>query len=144
MKQRLIALLLLVVIAVSVVSAAGATTAVSAKPAGKVSAGNSDVRHYDLRAGEAVIGKLTVDLGNGHYVGDAKLVPSARSSAGLNLRIQASNIRREVPPPGFIRFGSAALNERSFTIHWDGTLSKCDLDWITKWGSGATFSPVVG
>jgi|GEM_PF-2946339 len=136
MKQRLT--LLLAVMIVSLVSAAGVAATVSAKPAG-----NSDVRHYDLRLGSAVVGKLTVDLGNGHYVGDAKLAPSGRAS-GLNFRIQASNIRREVPPPGFIRFGSAPLDYSSLRVHWDGTLSKCDLDWITKWGDGATFSPVVG
>ena len=111
MKQRLVALLLLAVMVVSVVSAAGVTTAVSARPAGKVRAGDSDVRHYDLRlgGGGAVVGKLTVDLGNGHYVGDAKLAPSVRSSVGLTFGTIAYN-------PA----GSAAA-----TLH---TVRLCDIE----------------
>jgi len=119
----------MVVIAVSVVSAAAITTAVSAKPASKVSAVKSNERVYDIRLTE-VVGKLTVDLGNGHYVGDAKLGRSVRP-IGRPFAIHAGALRPEVSPR-FIKFGSAPLDLHSHTIHWEGTLNKCDLDWITK------------
>ncbi len=118
---------------------------VTATPASK-----SDIRQYDvqLRSG-GIVGKLTVNLKDGHYVfnGNCAKVNHAekgicKAQAGESFVITASN---PAATPRSITFGSFIPNKGG-NAHVEGTLTTAlnhpdvkVVDWLAQWGSGATF-----
>ncbi len=141
MRKHFMALALCVLL-VSTVAAAGVVTAAHAD--------KSDVRQYDvqLRTG-GIIGTLTVNLKDGHYVfnGNCAKVNNAekgicKAQAGESFVITASN---PAATPPSITFGSFIPNKGG-NAHVEGTLTTAlnhpdvkVVDWLAQWGSGATF-----
>ncbi|MGZ4909019.1 MAG: hypothetical protein ACXV6K_10560 [Halobacteriota archaeon] len=139
MRKRL----LVIVICAVMLSATVVTSAVSAAK----QAGQSDVRQYDVRARytqDVVVGKLTVDFENRHYVIDANWGKATTLPDGTDYK---DFIKGFAPHAGTINaangahsieFGSIIYNKGG-TAHGEGTLDKTTLDWLKTYGDGATF-----
>ncbi len=138
MQKRLIAITLCLVM----VSAFAVTCVVSAKHAGQ-----SDVRQYDVKARYTpdIVGTLTVNAENGHYVIEANWGKAADTVFGFPT--YKDYIKQITPKVGIIHadngdasieFGSVVYTKGG-TAHGEGTLDKVTVDWLKANGDGATF-----
>lgn len=126
MRKRLLA----IVICAVLVSTLAATSAVSAKPAGK-----SNIQQYDLLWGSVVVGKLTINTETGHYVANVNY-----AAAGLKDGLKA--YFREYPMKLFLQVRHIGVSPNVVTIglgtsnnggnlHAEGTITGVDLQAIS-------------
>lgn len=104
-----------------------ATTGVTAAPTD-----NSAIQRFDIAVGDYKYGELSVDTETDHVFAYANV---GSSSADKQVTLVA---RKDGASPHYIAIAHSTVNNGG-QVHWEGTLTAAQLDWIHAYGDGAVF-----
>jgi hypothetical protein len=103
------------------------TTGVTAAPTD-----NSAVQRFNIEVGDYKYGELAVDTETDQFVANANV---GKESADKQVILVARN---DVASPHYVAIAYSVVNN-SGQVHWKGTLTAAQLDWIHAYGDGAVF-----
>jgi hypothetical protein len=123
MRKTSIVLALCMVIIGTLTAITGATAAPT---------DDATIQRFDIAMGDYKYGVLTVDTETDQFVANAHV---GKQSADEQVTLVA---QKEGARPHYVAIARSTVNNGG-RVHWEGTLTESQLDWIHSYGYGAVF-----